>query len=636
MSKYFLIILAVFVHLMFTHTACTNIDSDSDCAIIDRAESMLAADSLQEALNLLREDSTKLASKPPRIAMRFQLMLYNAMDQCFVPMKNDSMMKEVEKYYAINGNAYEQTLSRYLLAACYRDMNLYDECQKWANEAEEKADTLDKSFDYLLLYKLSGLKGELYVYKTADEVALQCYQNAAYYANKAKDPLRETDAMFRVAYIYSKMKQYEKAKELIKDCIKKYKMCQVKETKYISLCLIKLAEIEINQDHPTQAGTYLNEVEKREGHRLDSMYYVLKQGLYSYYPHKSDWYSLLHDYPAALACSKKEHSMGGIFQGYSCDYMANWFAEMKQYDSAYIYLRRFVQFDDSVTKSQRAAELQATQHFFEAKKFENRIREAKQQTYTYQIIAQGLAIVLLWGAYLSTLYFLKRKEKENELKDRYGVIYSQLENLKEMVENEQHVEREISPAEEVPSEVSNEACNTESERTGIEAQESKGRNDFGMNKIEYDEMIKILEKEASNIEIKNSKIKNIVTLRNNLSSCKESRDLRLKIKTGARIRKEDLAKMEKSIRTFAPAIHAFLTKKYADGTIQDIQYWTCILTLFNIRVSDIAEALNKSQSAISMCKKRTNIVLFNTNSGVSLAINLLFIQIYKGKYPRSR
>ncbi len=188
MSKYFLIILAVFVHLMFTHTACTNIDSDSDCAIIDRAESMLAADSLQEALNLLREDSTKLASKPPRIAMRFQLMLYNAMDQCFVPMKNDSMMKEVEKYYAINGNAYEQTLSRYLLAACYRDMNLYDECQKWANEAEEKADTLDKSFDYLLLYKLSGLKGELYVYKTADEVALQCYQNAAYYANKAKGP----------------------------------------------------------------------------------------------------------------------------------------------------------------------------------------------------------------------------------------------------------------------------------------------------------------------------------------------------------------------------------------------------------------------------------------------------------------
>ena len=142
MHKTIIYILLVISTSILLGTACTNKRADQDMAILNHVNSLLAIDSIHEAFELLKKESPRFTDKSQRITMFYQLTRYRAMDQNFIPLTDDSMMTQVEQYYAKNGNTNEQTLSRYLLAACYRDMHLYADCQKWANMAEEEADTL--------------------------------------------------------------------------------------------------------------------------------------------------------------------------------------------------------------------------------------------------------------------------------------------------------------------------------------------------------------------------------------------------------------------------------------------------------------------------------------------------------------
>ena len=176
----------------------------------------------QHRPEFLRKDSAKAANASEEDAMHYMLTLHNAKDQAYVPLTDESMMKKVEAYYSKHGHTNERTLARYLLAACYRDQNLYMESQHWANLAEEGADTTATDFNFDLLYKVCALRAQTFAFRVSKEVYLEDFQRAAYYAQKAGEGLKVAEANCRVALTYFNMGKFDKARREYENCIRSY------------------------------------------------------------------------------------------------------------------------------------------------------------------------------------------------------------------------------------------------------------------------------------------------------------------------------------------------------------------------------------------------------------------------------
>ena len=151
-------------------------------AKLDRIDSLINNNRIDEAYRLMRNDSVKYAQASHSLCMRYMLAYTDVKNRLFIPLTDDSMMVEVEKFYASKGNPNEQTKARYLLAACYRDMNIDLEAQKWATTAIENADTTYQHFDYRILYNAYILLGNSFHSATSTETTLDAYEQATYYA----------------------------------------------------------------------------------------------------------------------------------------------------------------------------------------------------------------------------------------------------------------------------------------------------------------------------------------------------------------------------------------------------------------------------------------------------------------------
>ena len=189
-------------------------------AQLDMADRLMDHDSIQQAYELLSPDSARFAQASRSLSMRYMLTFFNVKDQLILPLNDDSMMVEVENYYANHGNANEQTLSRYLLAACYRDMRLSSKAQQWALRAIEQADTTERNFDFRLLYKAELLLGGTYEASVPFSMVRDAYNQAAYHALKANDSLRWGMGKQLAASTMMQTGQLDESIEISKRCLR--------------------------------------------------------------------------------------------------------------------------------------------------------------------------------------------------------------------------------------------------------------------------------------------------------------------------------------------------------------------------------------------------------------------------------
>lgn len=571
-------------------TACTNKRADQDLAILNHVNSLLAIDSIHDAIEILKKDSIKFVGKSQRTTMFYQLTRYRAMDQNFIPLTDDSMMTQVETYYAQNGNTNEQTLSRYLLAACYRDMHLYADCQKWANLAEERADTLDANFNFDLLYKVCCMRAYVFLYKFDYQMSLEDYYRAAYYAKKSGNKLKMTEALLRAGHVHTLLGNYDKAEQLIKRCITFYEECKVKNPAFVTSCLLKLAEIEIAEGHAEKAGQYLAEAEKKANGKLANNSFILETGLIAYLPHKGEWYELNNDFPSALSCSKREYALGGNYQGYACYKMAERLYKLGSVDSAYIYMKKFAIFNDSIQLNQRAQEFQAYQIHFKTMGSRQQIEKAQREKNIYAAFLVLSGIIIIAGAALAFIYIIYRKRTEKQLRTDYSLICAELEEL-----------RKQKNSEDTPND--------------------------GKTEEECEKFIDKLEKGTKQISKKQSNIEKAEKLTQKLRNSAACREFYQKIYKKEKINDEDIEKLKKCLQEYCPITYEFLERMVSDQHLNGIQYRICLLELFEVKASDCADILLRSKSCISVNKGRANQTLFNELSSINLRINLLFVQI---------
>lgn len=596
MHKTIIYILLVISTSILLGTACTNKRADQDMAILNHVNSLLAIDSIHEAFELLKKESPRFTDKSQRITMFYQLTRYRAMDQNFIPLTDDSMMTQVEQYYAKNGNTNEQTLSRYLLAACYRDMNLYADCQKWANMAEEEADTLDANFNFDYLYKVCCMRAYVFLYIFDYQLSLEDYYRAAYYAKKSGNKLKMTEALFRAGHVHILLKNYDKAKQLIKRCITLYEECKVKNPVFVTSCLLQLAEIEIAENHAEKAGQYLAEAEKKANGQFAYNSFILGNGLTAYLPHKGDWYELNNDYQSALSYSKREYALGGDYQGFACYKLAERLYKLGSVDSAYIYMKRFALFKDSIQTKQRAQELQAYQTHFKIMGSRQQIEKAQREKNIYAAFLILSSIIIVAGVALVVVYIRNKKRKEKQLKTDYSLICADLEELRK-------------------------------QKKGEEATSDKKTEE------ECEKLIDKLEKETKQISKKQRNIEKAEKLTHKLRNSAACREFYQKLYKNEKINDEDIEKLKMCLQEYCPATYEFLEGMISDQHLNDIQYQICLLELFEVKTGDCAKILLRSNSCISVNKGRANQVLFDELSSVNLRINLLFVQV-KAKKKR--
>ena len=543
----------------------------------------------QHRPEFLRKDSAKAANASEEDAMHYMLTLHNAKDQAYVPLTDESMMKKVEAYYSKHGHTNERTLARYLLAACYRDQNLYMESQHWANLAEEGADTTATDFNFDLLYKVCALRAQTFAFRVSKEVYLEDFQRAAYYAQKAGEGLKVAEANCRVALTYFNMGKFDKARREYENCIRSYTTLGYGQTPYVSACILKMAEIEIARKDVRTADSLMAVFERRERGNLESDAYLMKNGLFSYLAHKSDLCVLKQNYPMALACTRRQLRLGGNFPGWASLELSDIFSKMGKSDSAYHYLKRFVAFNDSMQENIKAVELQASQHRFNAMQSEKKIEEADKRT-AWSITISALLFVGIM--LVSAAYFIHNRRRQAlmlQTQKEYNEAKAQIEALKQLKKAQ--------------------------EETGF-VTETNGKD--------LETAIEESEKKVEELHRKMPRLAETERLVQKIAEAPATVNIVRKAEMGLKVEEADLERLYQTIGEMVPGIHATLGQALAKKAISQSTFYTCLLVVAQVKVGKIAKILCKSQSTISVNKSRANLALFHEKSGNSLEWNLLF------------
>ena len=115
------------------------------------AISQLANNKPDSALTLLKQLEPEKENWSKADRMHFELVRIKAENKAFIPLTNDTVIKDVVDYYNQNGNANERMEANYLLGRVYADMGEAPQALHAYYDALECADTTSSDCDYGVL-----------------------------------------------------------------------------------------------------------------------------------------------------------------------------------------------------------------------------------------------------------------------------------------------------------------------------------------------------------------------------------------------------------------------------------------------------------------------------------------------------
>lgn len=148
--------------------------------------------------------------------MRFYLLYAEAANKAFAQLPSDSLMRCVADHYDRHGTPNEQVRAHYLLGCTYRDLNNRSKAQEEYFRAIYSADTLSVDCNFMLLSRVYGQLGELYVFDTAPRMTLEIFRQCGEYALRANDSLMWADAYRKQAFCYTQMEMPDSAIYILK------------------------------------------------------------------------------------------------------------------------------------------------------------------------------------------------------------------------------------------------------------------------------------------------------------------------------------------------------------------------------------------------------------------------------------
>lgn len=414
----------------------TNCQNREMTAHLNQADSLLDHDNAQAAYDLLQPDSAFYASTSSGFRNRFMLTFFNAKDQLFIPLNDDSMMLEVEKFYTARMLNNEATLARYLVAACYRDMGLPTMAQQWASKAIEQADTTKADFNFILLYKAEMLLGYTYETHLSAHNPMEQYNQAAFHALKAKDSMRRNDARLAVASNYISNGKLDKGIALSKECLHYMQgNCKLRQSNSLFITYQNLCRAYYKKGLVDESEKYLNSMQSANPHINAG---IVDGDLYkSYYANKINILKYRQEYDSAISLAKMEQASQYPIYKYEAAYrLSELYHEKGCEDSAYKYLAIYNDYMDSALVRKQEAILQKYQHQTDIMNVRAQIKSYNEENRQRRVL---FAIVVICS-FVICMVIKRQKHKKyeivtQELKDRSTKL-EKLENYCKNLEKE--------------------------------------------------------------------------------------------------------------------------------------------------------------------------------------------------------
>ena len=148
--------------------------SDPHIATFLNTADSLLSEKPDSALHLLETQTDQRTKWNQSQRMRYELLLADAYNKCFVDFTTDSIMCLVTNYYDQHGTTVEKVRAHYLLGCTYRDMGEAPQALQCYQNAAELADTTDRQ-NLRLLLKVYGQMAALFHAQNLpqDEIAIK-------------------------------------------------------------------------------------------------------------------------------------------------------------------------------------------------------------------------------------------------------------------------------------------------------------------------------------------------------------------------------------------------------------------------------------------------------------------------------
>lgn len=162
------------------------VGSGKERAILDLAQRIIneRPDSALAILDSLEPSSQDFSQKNLR---RWQLLRLMAQNKCDTVFRDDSLQKELVKYYDRHGTPNERMVAHYLLGRAYSDMGEAPRALQCFLDAVACADTTSQECDFKTLFRIYGQMAMLYRSQCIPDEELAAWNQCSHFAEKSGD-----------------------------------------------------------------------------------------------------------------------------------------------------------------------------------------------------------------------------------------------------------------------------------------------------------------------------------------------------------------------------------------------------------------------------------------------------------------
>ncbi len=209
-----------FCLLLFLMAACTRHHGNSPQLL--KADSLTGNDP-EQALVLLDSLRPSVPHWPRSERMCYYLLRAKAQNKAYVPVEDDSLLREVAGYYDCHGSPNDRMLAHYLLGCAYRDMGQSPMAIDCYQAAVACADTTARNCDYRTLSAVYSQMAETYHGQLLLSLEMEARRRSARYAYLGADTLNALFEQEMIGGIYLLQHKNDSAEHALKEVIELYR-----------------------------------------------------------------------------------------------------------------------------------------------------------------------------------------------------------------------------------------------------------------------------------------------------------------------------------------------------------------------------------------------------------------------------
>lgn len=582
--------------------SCTNTHTESSPTLLPelaQAENCIYAYP-DSALHILEKMT------PPKVADKYQyatwcLLLSQAKIKNYVELESDSLISIGYKYFQQQENPQRKALAGYLEGIYYNDEK--HDAETALKYYLEAATEIEKTKDYQLAYFIYAGIGEIYVFRSLTDYAIDAYQKAYNYTKLSKNKTHMSLALSFLGRAYSikpdannSISYYKKGLDVAKE---------INDKTSITIALNELAVV---------YAAFLKDYKQALIYALEALHTNKGNGSLQNYLTVGDIYRQLKMNDSAQYYLDKAATSDNIYTACGA-YQALYYLNRtipQNYAKAMTYCDKFYTCIDSITKIKHGKEIIAMKEKYDHEKLLN--EKKTLQIENEQIIRNNLYILLFIVIIIACLIFLYQrkliqKERTIQMQEEQLRIYSLRihENEMQMAQNEVHITQLSEQL----------AANEGLHETMLEQQngldELKKRNEnlqkettlLQQNMAEYSQ--KMQGKLKTQLTSFDAMAEENTRLHNREEFlCKllipYIKPLNSLIKSPKQLTIVQWAEVEENINKLYNNFTLRLKEQFPSFTENDLQ--VCCLIKLRISVSNMAEILNISPASVSKRKQR--------------------------------